>query len=397
MIGILRKYNTIPMAIDQPIDLTIPESSVMLAVYLSVPEAENTRRALNTVNGIRRAKQLGRYPNKAPIGFINLTALDGKKIITPRQPEASIIRWAFQQLAKNIYRIDEIRKMANAKGLRCSTSNFSKVIRNPVYCGLIPIKLNDKERQMIKGIHDSVISETLFFEVQDIINTKRKIASKTDKLKSMFFLKGFLECPTCSRKLYGSISKGANNRYPYYHCHGKCKTRINAGLLNDRYQQKLEELVLSDKVIELFHHILEDSNTNTQKMEFLQGRKFVLTQLEEQKSMLSKARRLFVTDVLKFDDFRELKKECQSNSECLQNELYDIDIKLRNIEKQRKEGFRSLIDIFHGYSNLDTADKKHLVSLFPPDNINFKTGDLSIRMSSGLSKILLNRKLHLQK
>lgn len=76
------------MAIDQPIDLTIPESSVMLAVYLSVPEAENTRRALNTANGIRRAKQMGRYPNKAPLGYINLTGLDGKKIIPPRQPEA---------------------------------------------------------------------------------------------------------------------------------------------------------------------------------------------------------------------------------------------------------------------------------------------------------------------
>ncbi|WP_214649429.1 recombinase family protein [Sphingobacterium mizutaii] len=37
MIGVLRKYKTTPMAIDQPIDLSVPESTVMLAVYLSVP------------------------------------------------------------------------------------------------------------------------------------------------------------------------------------------------------------------------------------------------------------------------------------------------------------------------------------------------------------------------
>jgi len=86
MIGMLRKYNTMPMAIDQPIDFSVPESTVMLAVYLSVPEAENSRRALNTANGIRRAKQMGRYPSKAPIGFINLTAVDGRKIIVPKQP-----------------------------------------------------------------------------------------------------------------------------------------------------------------------------------------------------------------------------------------------------------------------------------------------------------------------
>jgi len=32
MIGLLRKYNTIAMAIDQPIDFNVPESTVMLAV-----------------------------------------------------------------------------------------------------------------------------------------------------------------------------------------------------------------------------------------------------------------------------------------------------------------------------------------------------------------------------
>jgi site-specific DNA recombinase len=58
MIGLLRKYRTAAMAIDQPIDFAIPESTVMLAVYLSIPDAENGRRALNTANGIRRAKQM---------------------------------------------------------------------------------------------------------------------------------------------------------------------------------------------------------------------------------------------------------------------------------------------------------------------------------------------------
>jgi len=36
----LRDLKVQPMAIDQPIDLEIPESIVMLAVYLSIPETE---------------------------------------------------------------------------------------------------------------------------------------------------------------------------------------------------------------------------------------------------------------------------------------------------------------------------------------------------------------------
>ena len=36
MLGILRALNTKPFAIDQPIDFDVPESIVMLAVYLSI-------------------------------------------------------------------------------------------------------------------------------------------------------------------------------------------------------------------------------------------------------------------------------------------------------------------------------------------------------------------------
>lgn len=69
MIRKLRKYKTTAKAIDQPIDFSVPESTVMLAVYLAVPEAENTRRAQNTANGMQRAKLTGRYLGKAPLGF----------------------------------------------------------------------------------------------------------------------------------------------------------------------------------------------------------------------------------------------------------------------------------------------------------------------------------------
>ncbi|WP_206531927.1 recombinase family protein [Sphingobacterium sp. DR205] len=145
MIGMLRRYKTTAMAIDQPIDFSVPESMVVLAVYLSVPEAENNRRALNTAKGIRRAKQMGRYPSKAPLGFVNLTAVDGRKIIALKEPEAGIIRWAFRQLSKNVYRVEDVRK----------------------------------------------ITEALFYEVQRIITSKRRITAKTEDRRATFFFEIF--------------------------------------------------------------------------------------------------------------------------------------------------------------------------------------------------------------
>ena len=207
MIGMLRKYNTTAIAIDQPLDLLVPESTVMLAVYLSVPEAENSIRALNAAAGIRRAKLMGRYPNKAPLGYINMTTVDNKKTIAFKQPEAEILRWVFNRLLENNHTIEKIRKMADDKGLKFSRAHFFRIIRNPVYCGLISVKYNSVEKGLVKGAHDPLISETFLYEVQQIITAKRKVTAKENHLKATFFLKGFLECPYCNRKLTGSFLK----------------------------------------------------------------------------------------------------------------------------------------------------------------------------------------------
>jgi len=57
MIEILKNLNTQAMAIDQPIDFEVPEAIVILAIYLSIPQAENSRRGKNTSDGLRRAKK----------------------------------------------------------------------------------------------------------------------------------------------------------------------------------------------------------------------------------------------------------------------------------------------------------------------------------------------------
>lgn len=392
MIGILRKYNTRAMAIDQPVDLDIPESSVMLAVYLSVPEAENTRRALNTANGMRKARQMGRHPNKAPVGYVNLTAMDGKKLIAPKHPEAGVVRWIFLQLAKNICRMADVRRMALDKGFLCSPSNFSKLIRNPVYCGLIPVTLNAEERQMVKGNHEPLISVSTFYQVQNIINTKRKVSSRTEELKATFFLTGFLTCPLCGRRVCGSFSKGSKRKYPYYHCRGRCRTRISAVLLNYNYECKLQQFALSNKAIQLFDGILDDVNLNTNRTEYLNERAELLRQLARQQAGLSKARKLFVEDILKFDDYSEYKKEYLANSHCIKKELDENKDKLNSIDLQRQIDRGAFAEIFSGYANLDTADKKHLAKLLPPTRVNFQTGELSLKLDRALSKILMLNK-----
>jgi site-specific DNA recombinase len=97
-INTLRRLGVEPQAIEQPLDLTIPENKLMLAVFLAIPEVENDRRGLNTLHGMRRARKEGRWMGPAPFGYSNKISEDGKKYIAAKEPEASVIQWAFNQV-----------------------------------------------------------------------------------------------------------------------------------------------------------------------------------------------------------------------------------------------------------------------------------------------------------
>ncbi|MGF7076205.1 hypothetical protein ABIC84_004165 [Mucilaginibacter sp. 3215] len=110
--------------------------------------------------------------------------------------------------------------------------------------------------------------------------------------------------------------------------------------------------------------ILEDVNIITYKTDYLNGRSVLLTQIEEQKLFIAKARKLFVSDMLKYDDYSEIKKEHSTSSEYLKKELNTVTNKLKSIDEQLLLGDRSISNIFQGFSNLDIADKSILLIRF---------------------------------
>ena len=129
MISTLNKIGIEPQAIEQPLDLCIPENKIMLAFYLSAPEVENDRRALNTLVGMRRARKEGRWISSAPKGYDNKMDDNGKKIIVPNQ-YAPILRWAFETLATGQFGVEEVRQKCAEKGFEFKKSQFYEWFKN---------------------------------------------------------------------------------------------------------------------------------------------------------------------------------------------------------------------------------------------------------------------------
>jgi len=281
--------------------------------------------------------------------------------------------------------------MAYEKGFKCSRSHFFRIIRNPAYCGLVLIKFNSKEQQLIKGIHDPLVSEALFNEVQCIINSKRAVTSKSDKLKETFYLRSFLNYPCCKKRLSGSFSQGKTKKYPYYHCKAKCKIRVNELIINGAYRNELQKSELSKSVTELFTIILEDCNVHTQKAENIQERNILVRKLNEEELHLSQARKLYVASALKNYDYIAIKKEYQINSLVTKRELRNVNMKLESYKKHSHLMSALCTDIFQVFDNLDIADKMHLVSLIPPAEFDLQKRNVSLYLDNALSKILLTK------
>ncbi len=371
MISILRKIGIDPQAVEQPLNLEIPENKMMLAFYLAAPEVENDRRALNTFYGMRRARKEGRYLTTGPCGYVNRTTAAGKKTIVPIEPKASIIRWAFEQVAKGIFHIDEIRRDVNAKGLNCSKSNFYALLKNPVYSGKIVVPAyRDEDRQLVQGQHDAIVSESLFYDVQAILNGKKRTQLVKITTPDNLPLRGFLYCPKCEKRLTGSASKGRRNYYHYYHCTPTCGVRYKAELVNERLGKELQKYTPKESIIELYKIIVKDvflQRTGLQN----DGRKELLHQIQIENDRLAKARRLLLDDAIDALDYKAIKVDCENKLQILEAKLTGFSKSTFNLDACVDKALTALSNLQVIYNQGDTLAKRAIIGSIFPEKLYF--------------------------
>ena len=121
--------------------------------------------------------------------------------------------------------------MAKAKGFDCSKNQLWRILRNPFYYGKIVLPAyKDEETELVPGQHEPLISEELFYSVQDVLDGRKRNYPAKQNQKKEFPLRGFLKCRKCDRNLTASASKGNGGKYYYYHCTCGCNERFRFGV-----------------------------------------------------------------------------------------------------------------------------------------------------------------------
>ncbi len=261
--------------------------------------------------------------------------------------------------------------MAKEKGFTGTKSLFWFAIRNPVYCGKIFIeKYKEEEAQIVKGLHESLITEALYYRVQDVLNGRKRSAYRPKIVTNETLpLRGFLICPDCGKLLTGSTSKGKTKYYTYYHCTTGCTCRFNAATVNDRFFYHLKKMVPRPEVEDLCKITLTEAwHQQTTGQDF---RKQLLDEIREVENRLSKARELLISDQIDGMDYREMKAEYNSRLEKLQAKLSACNNDQLDFSSLLDVGLKSLFRLDNVYENGTTERKRDVISSIYPEKLTF--------------------------
>ena len=371
MINLLRKMGIEPQAIEQPLDLTIPENKMMLAFYLAAPEVENDRRALNVIHGMRRAKKEGRFMGKAPIGYLNKTDESGRKYITPDLQQSEIIKWAFKKIAEGVFNTEQIYRMAKKKGFTSTKSPFWMAMRNPIYSGKIFIpKYKDEESHFINGSHEAIISNELYYKAQDMLDGRKRNYKPKIVSNEFFPLRGFLICPKCTRLLTGSSSRGRTKYYSYYHCTDGCNCRYRVDSVNEAIALEIKRYIPNQEVISVFKILLQESWDEQNGHQQDEGKQ-LLSQIKEVEEKVKYLQELLSSREIEPADFREMKSEHNNRLEKLKAKLDASSNETLEIKGLLDKGISNLLKLENIFETADAEKKKEVIGSMYPEKLTF--------------------------
>src|SRR5215472_11432701 len=223
--------------------------------------------------GMQEKAEQGIWPTKTPLGYLNVTGPDGRKVIAVDPEVAPVISKLFEWYATGAYSLKEVARMARDAGLvyhksgaKVPVSTVHSVLRNRLYTGWF--EWNGK---LFQGRHEPLVPVELWGRVQDVLDGRS--AKKHRRMTHDFAFSGFITCGECGCSIVGEIKK---QRYVYYHCTGyadKCRGEpaicrrkyVREEVLEAQFTELLGRLHFDDEVLGWVREALQASHTDQRR------------------------------------------------------------------------------------------------------------------------------------
>ena len=365
-----RQHSVEPNAVECIIDYDNETWSLMIGLQIGLAQSDNIKRSKATRDGIHGTLKQGKCSNKAPRGYKNVRTSKHETHVEIDETQAAPIRKAFQEIAKGLVCPCEVRRRYCPN---IPTSSFLEMLRNVFYCGKVHVpKYKDEPEQIVEGVHEPIVDEATFNQVQDILDGKTKQNPKVDKtVNPDLYLRKFLICPVCGHALTGSKSKGRNAYYTYYHCNQDGKhVMVNADKVNKGFVEYVSGLIPNETVLNLYNEILEELSQKSAK-----SQKDELRKMQDEVSSLEK--RLnniedkFLDGDIDKDTFHRMKGRTESEMNTLKRKIETIQSCKKSLAPQLNYSFSLLNNLDRVLLEAPVETKIKMLGSMFPEKIEF--------------------------
>ena len=290
------------------INTTNANGKMISRLLMSVSQNEIERTSERTKVGLAGAIKNGHIPSVAPLGYKH----EDKKLVIDYETKDVVVR--IYDLYYQGYSYKKISNILNDEKVLGKTnwrdSTIVGIIENEIYKGDFVHGKNTKHPTYYENVVEPIISKELWEECQ--VQQKKNSRSYKRTLTYLYLQK--LRCPKCGRILGGKATTKKNgNVYYYYYCND-CKINLKENVINEFFDQFVNELVEYDSVVNQFFLPMI-------KQKFDEPKEELEKEIDNQKNKLERIRKAYVNGAFELEEYNQEKKIVEKAIEELESKL----------------------------------------------------------------------------
>ena len=294
--------------VNDDINTTNANGKMVSRILMSVSQQEIEKTSERTKVGLAGAIKQGHIPHQAPLGYKH----ENKKLVIDHLTKDVVIR-IFELYHKGMS-YQKISTLFNKEQVLGKTnwrdSSIVAILENEIYKGDFVHGKRTKHPTYYENVVEPIVSKEMWEECQ--VQKKKNSKSYQRTLTYLFLQK--LRCPKCNRILGGKATQKKNgNIYYYYYCHD-CKINFKESLVEEYFNDFVNELVEYDSVVNQFFLPMI-------KQKFDEPQEELKKDINKQKDKLERIKRAYINGVFSLEEYNDERKLVESALEKLQNEL----------------------------------------------------------------------------
>ena len=294
--------------VNDDINTTNANGKMVSRILMSVSQQEIERTSERTKVGLAGAIKQGHIPHQAPLGYKH----ENKKLVIDHLTKDVVIR-IFELYHKGMS-YQKISTLFNKEQVLGKTnwrdSSIVAILENEIYKGDFVHGKRTKHPTYYENVVEPIVSKEMWEECQ--VQKKKNSKSYQRTLTYLFLQK--LKCPKCNRILGGKATQKKNgNIYYYYYCHD-CKINFKESLVEEYFNDFVNELVEYDSVVNQFFLPMI-------KQKFDEPQEELKKDINKQKDKLERIKRAYINGVFSLEEYNDERKLVESALEKLQDEL----------------------------------------------------------------------------